>query len=383
MSSGCFESIETEQELGDARAELVRVAVTVPIDHCMLQGIPGTPYWQTLQSNCVGNGACGSSANAECQAVGDVYLCPCQMLPEGCAVSELLPGLGSPQYAQREAASAKLLSCCTHDTYLATIRAQAASTPDEEVRVRLQRGAEACSAALHPCGTNFVGGIKEQEGRCVYRVLVAPDTTKAETNTAACAYDAARGLWVLKVSMPCKTTQVQLSSFSPNTNDTPPPTVLGPSNCAATVTVPANMLPSGLAAYAISPPVAEKVDGVSTAPELCGDEMLRAEAAADLVAGGVPADTCTNEPIGYTDWNRQPLARAITCGGVTPGYYWTDTPPAPVMDAGTDGGGTGGLDGGAPPPPPIQDAGAPPPPLFQDAGAPPPPLFQDAGALFP
>ncbi|WP_164016389.1 hypothetical protein [Pyxidicoccus trucidator] len=368
MSSGCIESVEPEPELGASQAELERVAVTVPIDHCMLQGIPGTPYWQTMQSNCVGNGACRASANAECQAVGDVYLCPCQMLPEGCAVSELLPGLGSPSYAEREAASAKLLSCCTHDSYLATINARAASTSDEEVRVRLQRGAAACSAALHPCGTNMIGGIKEEEGLCLYTVSVAPDATKAQPNTATCAYDAARGLWVLKVSMPCKTTQVQLSRFRPNSGDVIPTPVLGPSNCAQTLVVPADMLPSGQAAYAISQPVAEKVDGVSTAPELCGDEALRAEAAADLVAGGVPANTCTNDPITYTDWGRQPRARAITCGGVTPGYYWTDAPPPPAMDAGTDGGSTppspggpGGLDGGT-------DGGSSPPPIFHDAG---------------
>jgi hypothetical protein len=131
------------------------------------------------------------------------------------------------------------------------------------------------------------------------------------------------------------------------------------------------MLPSGMAAYAISPPVAEKVDGVSTAPALCEDETLRAEAAADLAAGGAPANTCTNDPIGYRDWDRKPRARAITCGGVTPGYYWTEAPPPPPppagdagTDAGTDAGsapppsgGTGGTDGGSSPPPITQDAG--------------------------
>jgi hypothetical protein len=65
--------------------------------------------------------------------------------------------------------------------------------------------------------------------------------------------------------MPCKTTQVHLSRFRPNSGDTIPTPVLGPSNCAQTLVAPADMLPSGQAAYAISQPVAEKVDGVSTA----------------------------------------------------------------------------------------------------------------------
>jgi hypothetical protein len=116
----------------------------------------------------------------------------------------------------------------------------------------------------------------------------------------------------------------------------------------------------------ISGLIPEKVDGVSTAPELCSTAELRAESAAQQIAGGVPANACSEEPFIYTDYDRQPKARAITCGGGRPGYYWVDDAPPPPPPGGADGGqdggtapppggGTGGQDDGGPLPPPITE----------------------------